>query len=144
MIDTFEKGRRGIPKLMKNALIKKFVYFVLLNIALLIISCIFSFNEISAEGNEVIPSESFELGTFTGSKYIPVSGIITNDPKKVVTGSYSAHLTSPTTQEWKEFANTDFNKVKFERNTTYAVTFSYKSIDMQSSREVGFVQDLFL
>jgi hypothetical protein len=83
-----------------------------------------------AEENELIPKESFETGSFIGTNYIPVSGVITRDPNKVVSGLYSATLSSQASEEWKEAIYTDSQKVKFEKNTTYSVTFSYKSLDM--------------
>ncbi|OKP89741.1 hypothetical protein A3848_13185 [Paenibacillus sp. P32E] len=76
-------------------------------------------------------SESFERGTYSDTGLSPVAGIITNDPLKAVNGLYSAYLSSPTTKEWIEFASTDTNKMKFQSNTTYTVSFAYKSIDMQ-------------
>ncbi|UQZ32255.1 hypothetical protein C2I18_01055 [Paenibacillus sp. PK3_47] len=75
--------------------------------------------------------ENFEKGSYAGTNYIPVNGIITDDPLKVVNGKYSALLNSQSSEVWKEFNNTNPEKVRFEKNTTYTVTFSYKSIDMQ-------------
>ncbi|QQZ61572.1 RHS repeat protein [Paenibacillus sonchi] len=76
-------------------------------------------------------SESFERGSYSGTDFLPVVGIISSDPSKVVNGFYSAYLSSPTSKEWIEFASTDTNKVKFQSNTTYTVSFAYRSIDMQ-------------
>jgi len=74
-------------------------------------------------------SESFERGTFDGTMFQAASGTITNDPSKVVSGKYSAYLTSPKEQEWSEFASTDPNQIKFEKNTTYEATFSYNAVE---------------
>lgn len=90
-------------------------------------------SKILADSNEVIPIESFESGTFNGGNFKPLSGVITNDTNKVVSGLYSAYLSSSLTQVWNDFANTDLTKVKFEKNTSYSVTFSYKAVDMQPS-----------
>ncbi|MNO23563.1 hypothetical protein D3C76_133670 [compost metagenome] len=86
-----------------------------------------------AAENIVVAKETFESGSYTGTNYIPVSGIITSDSQKVVNGKYSALLSSLSSEVWKEFNYTDQSKVKFERNTTYSVTFSYKSIEMNPS-----------
>ncbi|QUL56312.1 RHS repeat protein [Paenibacillus tritici] len=76
-------------------------------------------------------SESFERGTYSGTKYIPDSGILTSEPSKVVNGLYSAYLSSPTTTEWSNVAVSDSDTMKFQRNTTYNVRFAYKSVEMQ-------------
>ncbi|MEC0208528.1 hypothetical protein ABEX47_28720 [Paenibacillus ehimensis] len=73
-------------------------------------------------------SESFERGSYTGTNYIAGAGALTNDPQKVITGQYSAYLDSQPTQAWRDVAYSDTNKIRFEKNTTYSVTFSYKSI----------------
>ncbi|OKP89742.1 hypothetical protein [Paenibacillus sp. P32E] len=88
-------------------------------------------SKVFAAENIIVAKESFENGTYSGTSYLPVKGTITNDPQKVISGKYSTLLTSQATETWKEFNNTDSSKVKFEKNTTYTVTFSYKSIDMQ-------------
>ncbi len=92
--------------------------------------CLPQFKTFAAE-NTLTVKEDFEKGTYTGTNYIPVSGAITNDPQKIVNGKYSAFLSAQTSEVWKEFNHSDPAKVKFEKNTTYNVTFSYKSIDMQ-------------
>ncbi|MEQ7053055.1 hypothetical protein ABN764_20660 [Paenibacillaceae sp. P-4] len=38
------------------------------------------------------------------------------------------YMESSPKEEWKDAIYTNANKVHFEKNTTYAVTFSYKSI----------------
>ncbi|MEK5029758.1 RHS repeat domain-containing protein [Paenibacillus sp. FSL M7-1046] len=88
-------------------------------------------NKAFAADNVVAPKESFESGTFNGTSYLPVNGTITSDAQKIVSGKYSAYLSSQASEEWKEFSYTDQSKIKFEKNTTYSVTFSYKSLDMQ-------------
>lgn len=82
-----------------------------------------------AAENEIVPIETFESGTF-GTNYVQVSGELTNNPDKVISGAYSVHLSSPSTAEWKEAMFTNLQKVKFEKNTTYSVSFSYKSLEM--------------
>jgi hypothetical protein len=73
---------------MSSTLIKKVVYFTLLVTVVLVMTLVFPSSKILAESNEVIPIESFETGTFNGGNYKPVSGVITNDPNKVVSGLY--------------------------------------------------------
>ncbi|MDF9845248.1 MULTISPECIES: RHS repeat domain-containing protein [unclassified Paenibacillus] len=97
----------------------------------LVVSLGFPQYEAFAAENALVVKENFETGTYTGSNYIPVSGTITNDPLKVVNGKYSALLSAQSSEVWKEFNHSDPAKVKFEKNTTYNVTFSYKSIEMQ-------------
>ncbi|UQZ32254.1 hypothetical protein C2I18_01050 [Paenibacillus sp. PK3_47] len=75
-------------------------------------------------------SESFEKGSFSGTGLIPDSGIISNEPTKVVSGEYSAYIKSAKKMEWSNLAVTDTSKVKFFSNTTYSVSFSYKAIEM--------------
>ncbi|MCY9704058.1 hypothetical protein M5X17_24010 [Paenibacillus alvei] len=82
-------------------------------------------------------NESFEQGTYKGTFFQAVSGSITNDPAKVVNGNYSAYLTSSKEQEWSEFAYTDTDLVKFEKNTAYEVTFSYKAIEAPDKFNTG-------
>ncbi|MEK4472936.1 RHS repeat domain-containing protein [Paenibacillus sp. FSL R7-0048] len=118
---------------MRSRLIKKVVYFTLLVTAVLVMFLVSPSSKILADSNEVIPIESFESGTFNGGNFKPLSGVITNDTNKVVSGLYSAYLSSSLTQVWNDFANTDLTKVKFEKNTSYSVTFSYKAVDMQPS-----------
>ncbi|WP_019909765.1 RHS repeat domain-containing protein [Paenibacillus sp. HW567] len=84
-----------------------------------------------AAENIIVPRETFESGSYAGTSYVPVYGAITSDPQKVVNGKYSTFLSALPSEVWKEFNYTDQSKVKFEKNTTYAVTFSYKSIDMK-------------
>lgn len=108
------------------------ISIVLLSACLLLLMLAFNQNRALATENIVVAKETFENGTYTGTNYLPVSGMITSDPQKVINGEYSTFLSAQTSEAWKEFNNTDPNKVKFEKNTTYIVTFSYKSIDMQS------------
>lgn len=102
---------------------------------LLICFLVFTFlsgqSKVSAAENIITANESFENGTYAGTKYLPIQGTITRDPQKVINGKYSTLLSSLQSDVWKEFNYTDSNQVKFEKNTTYQVTFSYKSIDMQ-------------
>lgn len=86
-----------------------------------------------AAENIITPKETFESGAYAGTSYIPINGTITSDPQKVVNGRYSALLSSPPSEVWKEFNYTNSGKIKFEKNTAYSVTFSYKSIEMNPS-----------
>ncbi|WP_039832237.1 hypothetical protein [Paenibacillus sonchi] len=88
--------------------------------------------------NIIVPRETYESGSYAGTSYVPVNGTITSDPQKVVNGKYSAFLNALPSEVWKEFNYTDSSKVKFEKNTTYSVTFSYKSIDMSQQMPTAF------
>ncbi|MEK4043349.1 RHS repeat domain-containing protein [Paenibacillus sp. FSL H8-0048] len=112
---------------MKN--VKSSVYGLL--ICCLVFTLLAGQSKVSAAENIIAANESFENGTYAGTNYLPIQGTITSDPLKVVNGKYSALLSSLQSDVWKEFNYTDSNQVKFEKNTTYNVTFTYKSIDMQ-------------
>ena len=73
-------------------------------------------------------SESFERGDLNQTNYIAGAGRITSDPQQIITGKHSVYVESSPKEEWKDAIYTNANKVHFEKNTTYAVTFSYKSI----------------
>ncbi|MDT8975097.1 hypothetical protein RQP50_02435 [Paenibacillus sp. chi10] len=72
--------------------------------------------------------ESFERGDLSQTNYVARAGRITSDPQQIITGKYSVYVESSPKEEWKDAIYTNANKVYFEKNTTYAVTFSYKSI----------------
>lgn len=103
-----------------------------IHICFIVILFALSQSKVSAEENILVTNETFENGSYTGRRYLPIQGTITSDPQKVVRGRYSTLLSSLSTEVWKEFNYTDWNTVKFEKNTTYSVTFAYKSIDMNS------------
>ncbi|MEK3794170.1 RHS repeat domain-containing protein [Paenibacillus sp. FSL R7-0204] len=111
-------------KSIKYSVCSLFICFVIFTV-------LFSPGKVFASENIIVANESFERGTYSGTNYLPIQGTITGDPQKVVSGKYSALLSSLSTDVWKEFNYTDSNQVKFEKNTTYQVTFSYKSVDMQ-------------
>ncbi|MBP2114947.1 RHS repeat domain-containing protein [Paenibacillus silagei] len=111
-------------KSVKYSVYSLFICFVIFTV-------LFSPSRVSASENIIVANESFEHGTYAGTNYLPIQGTITRDPQKVVNGKYSTLLSSLQSDVWKEFNYTDSNQVKFEKNTTYQVTFSYKSIDMQ-------------
>ncbi|MFF2911161.1 hypothetical protein [Paenibacillus sp. NPDC057934] len=115
---------------MKRTSINKFRNLIIFVGVVLIL--LIPIQTILAEENEIVPIETFESGTFKGSNYIAASGVITNNPSQVVSGLFSVNLISQQTDEWKEAIYTDQQKVKFEKNTTYSVTFSYKSLDMNA------------
>ncbi|WP_028594349.1 RHS repeat protein [Paenibacillus assamensis] len=83
-------------------------------------------------------SESFEQGSFTNTKFQPASGTVTSDPTKVVKGKYSAYVESDPTQQWRDLMYSDASKVKFEKHTTYSVTFSYKSVKAPVKEQNGY------
>ncbi|TVX92190.1 hypothetical protein [Paenibacillus agilis] len=74
--------------------------------------------------------DTFEQGSFDQTRftdgYYETKGKITNEPSKVINGSYSVVGESTSGQEWHEFLHTDISKIQFEPNTTYKVTFRYK------------------
>ncbi|WP_028594350.1 hypothetical protein [Paenibacillus assamensis] len=88
-------------------------------------------------GSSVSPSEGFESGGFTDTNFQAVSGSITEDPLKVVNGKYSAYLQSKPMDTWKEMAYTDPKNIRLERNTAYAVTFSYKAVEPPDVSKAG-------
>ncbi|EJW16688.1 hypothetical protein M5X00_16120 [Paenibacillus alvei] len=73
-------------------------------------------------------SESFERGDLNQTNYIAGAGRITSDPQQIITGKHSVYVESSLKEEWKDAIYTNANKVQFEKITTYAVMFSYKSI----------------
>ncbi|WP_339190050.1 MULTISPECIES: hypothetical protein [unclassified Paenibacillus] len=93
----------------------------------------FSLDDIKVGKVISLKSESFEEGSFGKTDFLAINGTITSDSTKVVSGNYSANLRSSKTEQWKEFAYTNSNKVKFEPNTAYIISFSYKAIDMQQN-----------
>ncbi|MDK8182635.1 hypothetical protein QP775_17455 [Paenibacillus sp. UMB4589-SE434] len=82
--------------------------------------------------------ESFESGSYLHTNYSAGAGLITNNPNQIINGNYSAFLEADPQQEWKDLMYTDSNKIHFERNTTYAVTFSYKSITQPAEGNNGY------
>ncbi|MCM3748352.1 hypothetical protein M3223_13430 [Paenibacillus pasadenensis] len=81
--------------------------------------------------------ESFESGSYlipAFSKGYPANaGKITSAPSKVISGKYSVLGESTPDIEWREFLHTDLQKIRFEPNSTYKVTFNYKVIQTLSA-----------
>jgi hypothetical protein len=74
--------------------------------------------------------DAFEGGSFASSQYVggfQGLGVVTNQPDKVVDGSYSAYGSAPSTQDWSEFLYSDTAKIALEPGTTYTVSFRYKA-----------------
>ncbi|MDT8975071.1 hypothetical protein RQP50_02300 [Paenibacillus sp. chi10] len=83
-------------------------------------------------------NNSFESGTFLASDFVAGYrniGRITNDPSKVITGKYSALGISSPNEEWNEYLHTDLNKIAFQPNTTYSISFSYKIINKIDNKD---------
>lgn len=68
--------------------------------------------------------ERFERGSYQNSDYTGQQ--LTNHSNYIIEGAYSAYGVSDGSTEWNEFLHSDRNKIKFEPNTTYSVTFTYK------------------
>lgn len=74
--------------------------------------------------------EAFDGGSFASSKYVDGFqglGVIANQPEKVVSGTYSAYGSAPSTQDWSEFLYSDTAKIALDPGATYTISFRYKA-----------------
>ncbi|KJB84491.1 hypothetical protein AZ66_31070 [Paenibacillus sp. E194] len=113
-----------------NECIKRVTYLFLISMFYFTISCdSYVMAGISRDLNDFsYVIESFERGDLNQTNYVAGAGRITSNPLQVITGKHSVYVESSPQEEWKDAIYTNANKVHFEKNTTYAVTFSYKSI----------------
>lgn len=113
-----------------NECIKRVAYLVLISMLYFTISCdsYVMAGMSSGLNNFSNVIESFESGDLNQTNYIAGAGRITSDPQQVIMGKHSVYVESSPKEAWKDAIYTNENKVQFEKNTTYAVTFSYKSI----------------
>lgn len=83
-------------------------------------------------------NNSFEGGALLASDFVGGYGNIgriTNNPTQVITGKYSVLGASTPNEEWNEFLHTDLNKVSFQPNTTYSISFTYKIMNKIDNKE---------
>ncbi|MBH5320949.1 RHS repeat protein [Paenibacillus sp. GSMTC-2017] len=132
-------NKAGCDKVIVNTKKKSVLREVLfITVLFLLISLVFNLRVAASNQKYVaLQNESFEKGSFAETSFLAGSGQITNDPKKVINGSYSALLDAANSKGYSEFAYSDSNKIKFEKNTTYSVTFSFKSIQEPSKANNG-------